>query len=254
MTEFYYDIKERSCDFQGAIQKLIPGIVISKVQNPDILGNVSLSKSDYSSFAPSPSNGLLYQTFKDEKHGKVSSTSKFEEKNLDPEIIQVSNMEEEANNQKIETEAMDEDMILEDLNQSTTNRQSYSEENSIEYSLPEEIMDKFKTDESNNIVRSKRKMKKTSFLTAKQIEERQNQVLTKEEPRKWKSEPVILSKEIEENDESHESIFDYTSVRKTSSMPMDEEGIGIYDTINRALEKLKHSQSEETEKISAKDS
>jgi hypothetical protein len=39
VKKFLFNIKERSGDFQGAIQKIIPGIILSKVTNPDIFGN-----------------------------------------------------------------------------------------------------------------------------------------------------------------------------------------------------------------------
>ena len=39
VKNFLYDVRERSFDFQGAIQKIIPGIILSKVINPDIFGN-----------------------------------------------------------------------------------------------------------------------------------------------------------------------------------------------------------------------
>ena len=56
VRKFLYDIKERSIDFQGAIQKMIPGIVLSKVIHPDIFGNTSnrslQNQNSYDSFDP----------------------------------------------------------------------------------------------------------------------------------------------------------------------------------------------------------
>jgi hypothetical protein len=65
VEKFLYDIKERGIDFQSAIQKIIPGIVLSKVINPDIFGNrsrVSLDSQNppnLSHFEKPPKNKIL---------------------------------------------------------------------------------------------------------------------------------------------------------------------------------------------------
>ncbi len=46
LETFFYDIKEQSLDFQGALQKIIPGLVLASISRPDILGNQNWLVSD----------------------------------------------------------------------------------------------------------------------------------------------------------------------------------------------------------------
>ncbi len=63
MERFIHDIKERSVDFQVAIQKIIPGLVISIIKNPNIFGDqnhlVSNSVNSHNLKNPiDPDNGV----------------------------------------------------------------------------------------------------------------------------------------------------------------------------------------------------
>ncbi|MFX0126076.1 MAG: hypothetical protein ACFFAE_20815 [Candidatus Hodarchaeota archaeon] len=59
--EFHYDIKERSLDFQNAVQKIIPGLVLSIPSHPNLFEDGSLSSrfDGSSSQLPPPSNSLV---------------------------------------------------------------------------------------------------------------------------------------------------------------------------------------------------
>ncbi|MHA2106494.1 MAG: DUF2273 domain-containing protein [Candidatus Hodarchaeales archaeon] len=80
LDKFFYDIREQSIDFQRAVQKIIPGLVLSTIERPDIFGDQNRRVSDtdnspHSSFPPDSPNGSRKLYSIPEKEDKLSSNS-----------------------------------------------------------------------------------------------------------------------------------------------------------------------------------
>ncbi len=248
--KFFYDIEERSNDFQGAVRKLIPGIVINAVQNPDIFGNDT--KKDMNSFAPSPysyspSSPKKYLDDQPEKkENEVYSFSNLEENNIELES------EISESDQKIEDTSINEKKIIEDLKK-TPYPNSKPDTGIFNFAPPDEKEDQFY--QQNIEIRSKNdsKSKISSILTAKQIEELQDSILTHEENdnTEKKSENQLIDPKDEKN--SINGIFDYSSVDNSSSMPMDEVGRGILKRLVDAIHEKETRLLKDKEKISSQD-
>lgn len=80
--EFHFDIRERSLDFQNAVQKIVPGLVLSKVFYPDLYGEEKshspLGTSERFTRSPPSSSSFPINPF--------SQTSSFSEKNSNERI------------------------------------------------------------------------------------------------------------------------------------------------------------------------
>jgi len=254
MSEFYYDIKERSNDFQGAIQKLIPGIVITVVQNPDILGNEILNSNNFSSTPPSsffpssPSNNYEDRSFDSERNAEVVTSLSEENENSEYEATQTRTPEEDViEDHSVKTKEIDVQEILEDLNQTPATGHTCLEDSPELPPIGTE--DRVNRKKAGNTSENTSKLKKVSFLTAKEIEENQNHILTKETTVTTQAGPDESFKEFEKEKESQQSILDYSSVSKSSSMPLDEEGEGIFNKINEEVIKIQKQQSKNPEKV-----
>ncbi|MHA1994992.1 MAG: DUF2273 domain-containing protein [Candidatus Hodarchaeales archaeon] len=86
LGKFFYDIREQSIDFQRAVQKIIPGLVLSTIERPDIFGDQNRRVSDtdnspHSSFPPDSPNGSrkLYSIPEKEDELSSNSTERIEE-------------------------------------------------------------------------------------------------------------------------------------------------------------------------------
>ncbi len=86
LEKFLYDIREQSIDFQGAVQKIIPGLVLSTIERPDIFGDQNRRVSDtdnfpHSSIPPDSPNGSrkLYSILEKEDELSSNSTERIEE-------------------------------------------------------------------------------------------------------------------------------------------------------------------------------
>ncbi|MHA2136713.1 MAG: DUF2273 domain-containing protein [Candidatus Hodarchaeales archaeon] len=80
LGKFFYDIREQSIDFQRAVQKIIPGLVLSTIERPDIFGDQNRRVSDtenspHSSFPSDSPNGSRKLYSIPEKEDKLSSNS-----------------------------------------------------------------------------------------------------------------------------------------------------------------------------------
>ena len=106
---------------------------------------------------------------------------------------------------------------------------------------------KIRAKKAENTPENASKSKNVSFLTAKEIEENQNHILTKETTVRTQVGPNESFKEFEK--ESPQSIFDYSSVNKSSSMPLDEEGKGIFNKINEEVIQIQEQQSKNPVKV-----
>ena len=60
--EFHFDIHERSLDFQNAVQKIVPGLILSQVSYPDLYGE-EISRSTDSHSRPSPPSSSSIKPF-----------------------------------------------------------------------------------------------------------------------------------------------------------------------------------------------
>ncbi len=245
-TEFYYDIIERSNDFQGAIQKLIPGIVICIVQNPDIFGNKTISDDNslllppfpYSHSSPSSNSGNKLFDKETEVESKISKPD--------------DSYEQATKNHEMNTRPVDEEKILEDLTQILPSNED------LEIGSP----DNYQSGENGNQVQTKHnegnpqitsKSTNSFLLTAKQIEESQDHILTHEETEEPQTAAISKSIEIKTDKKSSQGIFDYSSVDTSSSMPLDTVGQGILLKIQNSIKELEAKQAKNPEKITTED-
>jgi hypothetical protein len=254
-TQFFYDIEERSNDFQGAIRKLIPGIVINTVQNPDIFGSEtekgdnSLTPSPYSSFPPSPKKYSGIRPDKKENDSNSFFTIEGNEEELESEISE----SDSSSDQIAEESSISEKNIIEDLNTTPTVIHDRDTLTSM-YTPPEENEDL--NLQQNKEIKSKidRESKTLSILTAKQIEDSQDSILTHDEIEKDEKKSEIELIDFEEEKKSTQGIIDYSSLDNSSSMPMDTVGQGIFDKIDNAIKEQEARLSKIKEKIPTKDS
>ena len=254
-TEFFYDIEERSNDFQGAIRKLIPGIVINTVQNPDIFGSEtekgdkSLTPSPYSSFPSSPKKYSGIRPDKKENDSNSFFTIEGNEEELESEISE----SDSSSDQIAEESSISEKNIIEDLNTTPTVIHDHNTLTSM-YTPPEENEDL--NLQQNKEIKSKidRESKTLSILTAKQIEDSQDSILTHDEIEKDEKKSEIELIDFEEEKKSTQGIIDYSSLDNSSSMPMDTVGQGIFDKIDNAIKEKEARLSKIKEKIPTKDS
>ena len=243
IAEFYYNIKELSNDFQSAIQKLIPGIVICIVQNPDIFGNQTISNDNSLSLPPS-------SHFHSSPHFNSGSMPFDEENESDKESetsIPDASDEQVIEDKEVNSTLVDIDQILEDLNQAPVPKEDLNEGSSKKTYLGgnmNQVQTKSKVNESEIAYKSK----KSSLLTAKQIEESKDYILTHEETEKQQAKTIPQSMISEIDKKSSQVIFDYSSVESSSSMPMDAAGQGIFSKILNAVEELKTKQTKNPEK------
>jgi hypothetical protein len=252
-TKFFYDIEERSNDFRGAVRKLIPGIVINAVQNPDIFGNEtkkgdnSYTSPPYPFFTASPKNSSILSPGK--KIKGLNSVSTSEENNFE---LESEASESSPPSQLIKNSNINEEKIMDDLNQASS--PNNEEEVGTSENLPDiEINEGFFQRNSRNSPKIDSSTKKSSILTAKQIEESQNNIITYE-----KNEETVLipeSQSIDPKDEKKytDRIIDYSSLDNSSSMPMDEVGKGIFNRIDKALTEHRERFSKNKERVPTKD-
>jgi hypothetical protein len=253
--EFFYDIKERSDDFQGAIQKLIPGIIISIIQNPDIFGNKSNNYDNTTSFPPKsffpsiPSNYSEDNLLKKGKKSKIISTLEETDGAIDPALPNHETSSEQViENQTVNNNTIDEGHIRKDLNQPLPLNKMLKEVPPDSH-LDGEDENLKQTHSENDVPENSTSSDTPHFLTAKQIEEAQDRILTHEKTDKPQSESEILSVESETDEEVPQGIFNYSSVDTSASMPMDAAGKGIFETISRAIEERIVQKSRNNEKI-----
>ena len=213
---FYYNIKERSNDFQSAIQKLIPGIVICVVHNPDIFGNKTISGNN----SLSPPTSFHFNSSPPFNSGNMPF-DKETEREMKSEKSKPDDSDEQVNeNQDVNSPLVDLDIIMEDLNQDPVPKKDLEEMSS----------------------------KKSSLLTAKQIEEYQNNILTHDETEEPQTEEKSKSIQTETDKISSQGLFDYSSVDNSSSMPMDAAGQGILLRLENNIKEQEVKQTRNLEK------
>ena len=240
-TRFLYDIEERSNDFKGAIHKLIPGIVINSIQNPDIFGyEVSKDNNvfEFSHYSFPPSSP---KTNPEEISNESETSQRTYEENemeIEPEQFETNSLD----NQKTEKSTITEENILQDLNKPAEGR--------FNEGMATFFPDQYSSEEIESDSESEGESKKPSFLTAKQIEESQDFIKTKKKDIDFET----RSSDSRKDKESVNGIFDYSSLDSSSSMPMDTVGQSIMDKLNDFMREREARLSKVKEKVSTKES
>ena len=155
-----------------------------------------------------------------------------------PELFEPDSL----NGQKIEKSHISEKNIMQDLDKPTEVR---FEEGMATFFPDQNSHGRIETNPE-----SERESKTQSFLTAKQIEESQDNISIKEED--ITSETSSLDSKDEKN--SANGIFDYSGLDSSSSMPMDAVGSGILEKFNNFIREQEARLSKVKEKVSTKES
>ncbi|PWI47270.1 hypothetical protein CEE45_12805 [Candidatus Heimdallarchaeota archaeon B3_Heim] len=105
LKKFFYDIKEQCIDFQGAVQKIIPGLVLSTIYKPDIFGDQNI----YSHETHNRSDSMKPPDFNSGERSSSSLSEKVD--NINPSIPKIST----SNLEIPELQTENEEKIMSDL-------------------------------------------------------------------------------------------------------------------------------------------
>ena len=92
-----------------------------------------------------------------------------------------------------------------------------------------------------------------SILTAKQIEDSQDSILTHDEIEEVEKKSEIELIDFETEIKSTQGIIDYSSLETSSSMPMDTVGQGIFTKLENAIKEKEARMKKDKEKITTED-
>ena len=125
--------------------------------------------------------------------------------------------------------------------------------------LPDEYISSWNGFGSRRVVRHHwksqidRKSRTPSILTAKQIQDSQDHILTHDEYEKAEKKPEIHLSDFEDEEKSTQGIIDYSSLETSSSMPMDSVGQGIFAKLENAIKEQEVRMTKDKEKITTED-
>ncbi len=204
--KFFYDIKEQCIDFQGAVQKIIPGLVLSAIYKPDIFGDQNI----YSHETDDPSDSMKPTDFNNGERRSSSLSEKVDK--INPSIPKIST----ANLEIPELQTENEEKIMSDLFGNTSTPKLDPK------SLTKSLDEKFKSSMQN----------RPKILTADKIKEISNNLFAFQDMK----DDDFLGSEKPETDMKPEIM---TSVEADSTgrfhvLGKDEEG--TYELVEETLD------------------